>query len=128
MDSNNKLSPAATIVGIYLVLGGFIAFVNLVFDLPYSKWLNNNMPAWLAGGVLAISSLCFVIGAIPPKKRTIISNLLLSIFFVTTFLIIKPSYKLAPEYMRTILQISLLFYGVVKIFLRKSKRKISTPI
>lgn len=123
MVRENNFQYFTIAISIYLVLGGFISVANIAYELPYSKWAYNHMSVWLAGSLLAISSLCFIIGAIPPNKRNLISNLLLYIFFITTFLFLRPSYKLAPGYMKTIFIISLWIFFIIKAISRKKTKK-----
>jgi hypothetical protein len=121
MDSENKFPFFTIAVSIYLIAGGAISIVNFIYELPYSMWAYNNLPVWLAGTILTMSSLCFIIGVIPPQKRTIVSNLLLAIVFVTTFLFLVPSYRLVPEYMKIYFIVCLLLSVIGKVVLRKNR-------
>jgi len=121
MTTNNSDGKATRFLlwYIFMVAGGIFFLASLLFEMPYAKWLDANLPTWLAVTNLIIFAIAVIVASIP--MRSIRLNYYLGIIFLMSALALKSSLKKEPLVNGTIFVISIILFLIFRYYFRTKK-------
>ena len=104
---------------IFMMAGGFFFLASLLVEMPYAKWLDTNIPTWLAITNVIIFALTFIVASIPMRSTRL--NYYLGVVFLISALALKSSLKKEPLVNGSIFVISIALFIIFKWYFRRSK-------
>jgi hypothetical protein len=106
---------------IFMMAGGLFFLASLLIEMPYAKWLDTNIPTWLAIINMIIFALTFIVASIPMRSTTL--NYYLGIIFLLSALALKSSLKKELLVNGTIFLISVVLFMIFKYYFRTKRLK-----
>lgn len=106
---------------IFMMAGGFLFLASLLIEMPYAKWLDTNLPTWLAITNVIIFALTFIVASIPMRSTRL--NYYLGIVFLISALALKSSLKKEPLVNGIIFLISIVLFTILKYYFRTKRHK-----
>jgi uncharacterized membrane protein YoaK (UPF0700 family) len=122
MVAVNKNITFGVCVLLYIVGISFV-MVNYIFEMPYEKWLSENISGWISVMVCLFAGASFVIGAFP--KRSLVSYYLIWIVICFGAVILKSTFNKALFVNTLIVILSGLAFIFVKDHYKRQEKKSS---
>ncbi len=121
MANNNSGKKARKFLIWYILMmaGGFFFLASLLIEMPYAKWLDTNIPTWLAITNVIIFGLTFIVASIPMRSTRL--NYYFGIVFLISALALKSSLKKEPLVNGTIFLISIVLFLIFKYYFRRDR-------
>jgi phosphotransferase system glucose/maltose/N-acetylglucosamine-specific IIC component len=94
-------------------------YTSTIIEMPYSRWLDRNLPSWLAILCVVIFALCFIFLAIPGRS--------LNYYYFVVFgwllsaLLLKASIKKSWILSSSILSFAVILFTGIRHYYRKKK-------
>jgi len=106
---------------IFMMAGGFLFLASLLIEMPYLKWLDKNIPTWLAIINVIIFALSFIVASMPMRSTKL--NYYLGVVFLISALALKSSLKKEPLVNGIIFLISIVLFTISKYYFRTKRHK-----
>jgi len=115
-DSGKKYIQGMMFV-ILSVIAGIFVVIGIIrqIDMPYDRWLAENIPPWLSVISSFLLGISIVIVAIP--ERSFLANTFALIMLPISITVLKPTYSKANDVNTAIFLISCLIALATKIYL-----------
>lgn len=97
---------------IFILITLVFVYVTAEIEMPYDKWISENLPVWLAIINYIIFGTCLVVLAIP--TRSVRANYIACTIGLLSALFLKASHPKAPAINSTILFISGILFLLLK--------------